>query len=138
MNKRFDYNYSIDQCDILDKGKGETFRRKRLQWLEWLSGEDPLSISRQIYSMLWDHALFLTINELRKIAATEPENGVVFNGAVIRIFDAGFATTQATTIRRLIEKPKRDPKWAVISLRRILKDIVNGSECEWGQTLIID
>ena len=128
MNKRFDYNYSIDQCNILDKGKGETFRRKRLQWLELLRGEDPHSISRQIYSMLWDHALFLTINELRKIAATVHENGVGFNGAVNRIFDAGFATTQATTIRRLIEKPKRDPKWAVISLRRILKDIEENAE----------
>ena len=123
MNKRFDYHYSIDQCDILDKRKGEAFRQKRLQWMEWLSGEDPLSISRQVYSMLWDYALFLTVNELRKIAATEPENAVGFNGPVIRLFDAGFATTQATTIRRLIEKPKRDPKWAVISLRRVLKDI---------------
>lgn len=123
MNKRFDYNYSIDQCDILDKGKGEAFRKKRLQWMEWLSGEDPHSISRQIYSMLWDHALFLTVNELRKMAATEPENGVGFNGPVIRFFDAGFVTTQATTIRRPIEKPRADPKWAVISLRRVLKDI---------------
>lgn len=123
MNKRFDYNYSIDQCDILDKGKGEAFRKKRLQWMEWLSGEDPHSISREIYSMLWDHALFLTVNELRKMAATEPENGVGFNGPVIRLFDAGFVTTQATTIRRLIEKPRADPKWAVISLRRVLKDI---------------
>lgn len=37
MNKIFDYNYSIDQCDILNKGKGEAFRKKRLQWMEWLS-----------------------------------------------------------------------------------------------------
>jgi hypothetical protein len=123
MSKRFDYNYSINQCDILDKGKGETFRKKRLQWMEWLSGTDPHSISRQIYSMLWDHALFLTVNELRKTAATEPEQGIGFNGPVIRLFDAGFVTTQATTIRRLIEKPKSEPKWAVISLRRVLKDI---------------
>ena len=123
MNKRFDYNYLIDQCDILNKGKGEAFRKKRLQWMEWLSGEDPHSISRQIYSMLWDHALFLTVNEGRKIAATEPENEVGFNGPVIRLFDAGFATTQATSIRRLIEKPKSYPKWAVISLRTVLRDI---------------
>lgn len=123
MNKRFDYNYSIDQCDIRDKEKGKAFRKKRLQWMGWLSGEDPHSISRQIHSMLWDHALFLTVNELRKIAVTEPENGVGFNGPVIRLFDAGFATTQATTIRRLIEQLKSDPKWAVISLGRVLKDI---------------
>ncbi|MDP3786739.1 MAG: hypothetical protein Q8R05_04215 [Candidatus Omnitrophota bacterium] len=123
MNKRFNYNYSIDQCDILDKKKGEAFREKRLQWMEWLNGEDPHSISRQIYSMLWDYSLFLTVNELRKIADTEPQNGIGFNGPVIRLFDAGFATTQATTIRRLIEKPKSDPRWAIISLRRVLKDV---------------
>jgi hypothetical protein len=123
MNKRFDYSYPIDQCDILDKGKGESFRQKRLVWMEWLSGKDPHSISRQIYSMLWEYALFCVVNELREIAATEPENGVSFNDPVIRLFDAGFVTTQAIAIRRLIEKPKSDPKWAVISLRSILKDI---------------
>ncbi|MGA2332027.1 MAG: hypothetical protein ABSG75_09725 [Syntrophales bacterium] len=123
MNKIFDYKYPIDQCDIFEKGKGEEFRKKRLQWMEWLHGEDPHSISEQISSMLWDHALFLTVNELRRIADIDPENGVGFNGPVIRLFDAGFATTQATTIRRLIEKPKKDPQWAVISLRTVLKDI---------------
>jgi len=123
MNKSFDYTYPIDQCDILDKVKGETFRQKRLIWMEWLKGQDPHSISPQIYSMLWDYALFCVVNELRKIAATEPENGVSFNGPVIRLFDAGFLTTQAITIRRLTEKPKSDPQWAVISLRSILKDI---------------
>ncbi len=123
MNKRFDYTYPIDQCDILDKGRGEAFRQKRLIWMEWLNGQDPHSISRQIYSMLRDYALFCVVNDLRGIAATKSEDGVGFNSPVIRLFDAGFVTTQATTIRRLIEKPKSDPKWAVISLRSILKDI---------------
>ena len=73
------------------RGKVKVFRKKRLQWIECLHGEDPHSISKQISSMLWDHALFLTVNELRRIAAIEPENGVDFNGPVIRLFDAGFA-----------------------------------------------
>ncbi len=123
MKNRFDYTYEIDECDIRDKSKGEGFRKKRRQWMEWLSGEDPHSISRQIYSMLRDHALFCVVNELRRVAATEPEKGVGFNGSVIRLFDTGFVAMQATTIRRLIEKPKNGSKWAVISLRRVLKDI---------------
>jgi hypothetical protein len=122
MNK-FAYKYSINECDFLDKGKGEAFRRIRTRWVEWLYGEDPFSISRQISSMLWDHALFLAINELRRVAEAEPHKEVGFNGPVIRLFDAGFATTQAVAIRRLIEKPKKNPKWAVISLRRLLNDI---------------
>ncbi len=94
-----------------------------MKWIEWLHGDDTHSISRQISSILWDHALFLTVNELRRIAAEEPERGVGINGPVIRLFDAGFITTQAVAIRRLIEKPKRDPKWSVLSLRRVLDDI---------------
>jgi len=123
MNDRFAYNYPIDQCDFLDKGKGEAFRKMRMKWIEWLHGEDPHSISRQISSMLWDYALFLSVNELRRVADAEPEKEVGFNGPVIRLFDAGFATTQAVAIRRLIEKPKKDPKWAVISLRGVLSEI---------------
>ena len=127
MKSRFDYTYRIDECDMLDKTKGEAFRQKRRQWLEWLNGEDSHSICNQIYSMLWDHALFCVVNELRRIAAEEPETGIGFNSSVIRLFDTGFVTTQTTKIRRLIEKPKSSPKWAVISLRRVFKDIVDNS-----------
>lgn len=120
---KFAYKYSIGECDLSDKERGEAFRSRRTIWVKWLHGEDPSSISRQISSMLWDHALFLAINELRSIAKAEPHREVGFNGPVIRLFDAGFATTQAVAIRRLIEKPKKDPKLAVISLGRLLNDI---------------
>ena len=123
MNNRFVYKYQIDQCDILDEGKGESFRKMRMKLIEWMHGDDAHSVSQQISSILWDYALFLTVNELRRMAATKPEKGVGINGPVIRLFDAGFTTTQAVAIRRLIEKPKRDPKWSVISLRRVLNEI---------------
>jgi hypothetical protein len=117
------YKYPIDQCDISDKAKGESFRQMRMKWIEWLHGEDPHSISQQISSILWDYALFITVNELRRIAVEEPEKDVGINGPVIHLFDAGFATIQAVAIRRLIEKPNKNPKWAIISLRRVLKEI---------------
>ena len=79
MNQKYDYKYSIDQCDIFDKEKGEAFRGKRRRWLEWLRGEDLHTISRQIYSMLWHYALFHIVNELRRVSAEEPEEGVGFN-----------------------------------------------------------
>lgn len=123
MSMRFDYTYSIDQCDIEDKPKAEKFRQSRSRWMNWLNGDDPHAISRQIYSMVWDYALFCVINELRGLAITEPQNDVGFNGPVSHLLDAGFVTTQAVAIRRLIEKPKNSPDWAVISLRSILKDI---------------
>jgi hypothetical protein len=123
MTNRFIYKYPIDQCDILDKDKGKSFREMRMKWIEWLHGKDHHSISKQISSILWDYALFITVNELRRIDVEEPENDVGINGPVIHLFDAGFVTTQAVAIRRLIEKPKNDPQWAVISLLRVLNDI---------------
>jgi hypothetical protein len=123
MNNRNEYKHTIDQCDVTDKAACEQFRIKRRQWMEWLNGDAPHSILKQIYSVVWDYALFCTVNELRKIAAENPENGIGFNGPVIRLFDAGFATTQATTIRRLIEYPASRPQRAVISIRTVLRDI---------------
>jgi hypothetical protein len=117
------YNYLLSECDIQDKQSAEQFRCKRAQWIEWLSGKDRHSLLNQIYSLLWDDALFRTVNELRRVAAETPNADVGFNTAVVRLFDAGFATTQATAIRRLTEKPKSSPKLAVISLRRVLLDI---------------
>src|SRR4030042_4576533 len=103
MNNKLVYKYPMYQCDILDKGKGESFREMRMKWIDWLHGEDPHSISQQISSLLWDYALFIAVNELRRIADEEPEKEVGINGPVIHLFDAGFATIQAIVIRRLIE-----------------------------------
>ena len=123
MKKNSRYTHSINDLDIVDKEKGEAFRKKRLYWMDCLNGEDPNSISRQIYSMLWDYSLFCTVNELRRIAANGNQKSVGFNGPVIRLFDAGFVVTQSTGIRRLIEKPKKNPNLAVISLRSLINDI---------------
>jgi len=128
MNDIFMYKYPIDQCDISDKAKGESFRQMRMKWVKWLHGEGPHSISRQISSILWDYALFISVNELRRIATEEPEKDVGINGPVLHLFDAGFVTTQAVAIRRLIEKPNKNPKRAIISLRRVLKEIEENLE----------
>ena len=123
------YNCSIEECDIVDKKKGEEFRKKREQWIEWLYGEDIHSISHQISSLLWDYGIFLIVNELRKAAEDNPNPDIKFNGPVLNLFDAGFATMQAIGIRRLTDKPKKDKKReqkeAVISLPKLIKDIKN-------------
>lgn len=128
MNELFEYKHTIDQCDVTDKTTCEQYREKRRQWMEWLNGDDPHSILRQIHSAVWDYALFCTVNELRRIAAENNEDGIGFNGPIIRLFDAGFATTQATSIRRLIEYPASRPQRAVISIKTVLKDIKGNLE----------
>ena len=88
-----------------------------------MNGDDLHSIWRQQSSLLWDYALFLTINELRKEAGQNPTKGVGFNAAVLRLFDTGFAVAQVTGIRRLTEKQWKDPLKRVISLRSLVDDI---------------
>ena len=101
------------------------FREKRSQWVEWLHGEDFHSVWKQIGFLFWNHAWFCTVNELRRLAENNESSKAGFNAPIIRLFNTGFVTMQAVTIRRLNEKPKMKPKpkWAVISLRRIVDDI---------------
>jgi len=117
------YQYPVEQCDVSDKERLRQFREKRAEWITWLRGDDPHSIWRQITALLWDDVLFRTVNDLRREAVERPSEGVGFNGAVLRLFDAGFVTTQVTAIRRLTDRQPRDPTKGVISLRRLIADI---------------
>ncbi len=123
MNSTNNYTYSIDECDILDKDKGEKYRHKRAQWIENLMGKDVHSIFQQIYRILSDYALFQVVNELRKIAQEQPQKDVSFNLPVIKLFSTGYALTQATAIRRLIDKGKD-----VTSLSSVLKEIKDNTD----------
>src|SRR5208337_5473286 len=87
--------------DVVDAVRLEQFKKKHEAWRSCLSGDDLHSIWRQQSSLLWDYALFLTINELRKDAGQNPLKGVGFNAPVLRLFDAGFAVIQVIGIRRL-------------------------------------
>jgi hypothetical protein len=117
------YQYPVEQCDVGDLDRLGQFRARRAEWISWLRGTDPHSIWRQITALLWDDVLFRTVNDLRREALERPSEDVGFNGAVLRLFDAGFVTTQVTAIRRLTDRQPRDPTKGVISLRRLVAEI---------------
>jgi hypothetical protein len=119
------YQYPVEECDVRDLDSLRQLRVKRAEWITWLRGDDPHSIWRQITALLWNDVLFRTVNDLRRIALEKPNGGVGFNDAVLRLFDAGFVTTQVTTIRRLTDRQPKDPTKGVISLRRLVADIRN-------------
>lgn len=99
------------------------FKKKREEWLFCLSGDDVHSIWKQQCALLWDYALFLTVQDLRIEAARNLSDGVGFNAPVLRLFDVGFVVTQLAGIRRLTEKQWKDPSRHVISLRALADDI---------------
>ena len=117
------YQYRIEECDVVDKDRLSHFRKKRAEWVGWLRGDEPHSIWRQITSLLWDFVLYQTVIDLRNDALEHPTPRVGFNAAVARLFDVGFAVTQATAIRRLTDRQPRDPRRGIISVRRLVADI---------------
>lgn len=111
----------ICSCDVEDKERLALFRRCRERWYVWLFGEDEHSISRQITRIIWDDAIFRTLNEARRIAAETPERN--FNSDLLNLLDRGFVTAQVMALRRLTDPGFPDPKKEVVSLMRLLKDV---------------
>lgn len=122
------YQYPVEKCDVRDLDRLRKFREKRAEWISWLHGDDPHSIWGQIHALLWDDVLFRTVNDLRRHAIDFPSGRVGFNSAVLRMFDAGFVTTQVTAIRRLTDPQWNQPHKGVISLRRLIDDIRNNRQ----------
>lgn len=101
-------------CDLKAKFK---------EWEEWLVGDDPHSIIKQISSMMWDSAVFQSINECRRYAPKNEKDEIELNGVVHRFIDKCFFETQALAIRRLLDKNVSSGKRSVISLYRLVDDI---------------
>ena len=59
----------LESFDVQDTEKLGAFRRKREEWIEWLFGEDPHSILRQIEWMTWDYRVFRVLYDSRRLAA---------------------------------------------------------------------
>jgi hypothetical protein len=100
-------------CDLKTKFK---------RWQEWLTGDDINSIKNQIHNMIWDSAVFQSINECRRYAPTNEKGEVELNGVVHQFINKCFFETQAIAIRRLLDK-----RLDVISLRRLVDDIEKDS-----------
>lgn len=111
----------ICSCDVEDKERLALFRRCRERWYAWLFGEDVHSVSQQITRIIWDDAIFRTLNEARRIAAESPERN--FNSDLLNLLDRGFVTAQVMALRRLTDPGFYDPKKEVVSLVRLLKDV---------------
>ncbi len=114
------FKYEEKDCDVVDRTKLGEFRKRLKVWNEWLKRDKEHSIWTQIHSMLWNDAVFRSVNEARRLAKATPRPTVAFNGPVARFVDQSYVATQLLAIRRLIEKDKRGD---TISLRRLIDDM---------------
>lgn len=112
------FGYRAEDCDVVCKERLWQFRVEKLKWLFWLHDDEHHAIFKQVASLLWDYALFRTLNELRVMAAGAKPKGIGFSAPMLFLLDSGFVAKQAMGIRRLTDK-RND----VVSLRRLINDI---------------
>jgi hypothetical protein len=93
-------------------------KTKFQEWEERLVGDDINSIRNQICDMIWDSAVFQSINECRRYAPTNAKGEIELNGVIHRFINRCFFETQASAIRRFL-----DIRCDVNSLYRLIDDI---------------
>ena len=108
------YRCEIADCDVTDKGALEAFRAKRLEWLNWLEGDEVHAIGPQLSTALWNDAAFRIFGE---IAKNNPDSAL-HNSLITEALVHGHFSGQVLTIRRLC-----DDRDDVISLRRLIDDV---------------
>lgn len=114
---------AMDACDVEDKPALAKYREKRKEWLYMLVGDKQHSISTQISEMLWNDAVFRTVNEARRLAREGGYASSARNWSIALFMDQGWVSTQALAIRKVMEQAANKPERQVISLRRILNEI---------------
>jgi hypothetical protein len=100
----------------------EYLKAKFAEWRNMLLGEDPNSIRKQIYEMIFDSAVFQCINESRKYAAKNDKGDIKQNRMAHDFITQSFFKTQLLSIRRLT-----DNRSDVYSLYRLIEDVKENS-----------
>ena len=59
-----DYEFTIAQCDVIDKAALAAFREKRRIWLVWLETDEHHAIWQVLSTMVWRDVVFRTIAEI--------------------------------------------------------------------------
>lgn len=107
----------------LDTPEFHKFQAKREQWIECLSGDDQHSVTRQIWTILWNAAAFRVINEARRIAVPTDDGDIPLNGMMHKLINDGFFISQAVAIRRLTDTYPIGGAKGVYSLTGLLDDM---------------
>jgi hypothetical protein len=119
-----DYKYGLDDCDVEDKQLLLKFREKRASWLILLDEDRVHSISTQISGMLWHDAGYRVVNEARRFSDNKDETSAIAP-LLAEQFDLGYFAYQILAISKLLERNSSNPNKSVVSLRRLLSEIVS-------------
>ena len=74
--------------------------------------------------MLWKDAIFRTFNEARRLTINRESESLGFNGPLLHLLDEGFLDSQVMAIRRLTDRNFYDPKKGILSVPRLIDDML--------------
>lgn len=111
---------NICECDVQDKELLKNFRDKLELWKNCLGSSDIHSIFNQLTTLFWEHTVYRTFNEARRLSEETNDPSTGLQGTIIELIDKNFMKSQAIAIRCLTDRDKK-----AISLRRLFDDIKN-------------
>ena len=107
------------RCDVKDKELLACFREKLKRWKTCLSDQkDVHSIYNQLTTLFWDHAVYRTFNEARRLSEKTNDPSTGLQETIIDLLDRNFMDSQAIAVRRLTDQRKD-----VVSLRSLFDEI---------------
>ncbi len=118
---REDYQRSridLDEYDVEDKKKLKKFLEKRAEWVSWFDLKMPNSMAKQMHELIWNDALFRSMNELLRWKE-EGGQDIVINSELWGLISQGYVFFQSVGIRCLVDSGK-DSVW---SLTKLINDI---------------
>lgn len=115
----------ICSCDVSDKESLARFRERRRVWEEWQTTDEVHSIHKQIDEMIFDHAIFESINLASKIAAENEDSSVAVSPTAFWYLHKSYVANQFMAIRRLYDE---DHRGDTITLKRLLRDVKENFE----------
>jgi hypothetical protein len=109
----------------MKKNDAISLERAWIIWSGCLKSEDENSIFEQIYTMVWDAAIFRFILESRQIQTKKNPDNPPLNASFHSFLDRNFFQAQVGFIRRLVDKSYSltDIKRGIYSLYSLIDDI---------------
>lgn len=115
------FKFSEADCDVHDREKLSRYRDLAANWFEWLDGDPEQSISRQLSALMWNDAVFRTLNEARRVPGAEQSSSRA--PLLASFIDQGYVNVQVLGISKLLEPNPRQAGKGVISLKRIVDEM---------------
>jgi hypothetical protein len=91
-----------------------------------LDDNEPSSINNQVYNLMWWDAVFWTLNEARKYADKNNPSSAL-TPILAEFIDQGYVALQVISISKLLEKNSGKPRRGIISLRRLVDEVVESA-----------